>query len=299
MVSVSLLVKRSKNDGAAAMALSHSRLYGVGCKSDQRAAFNAVRLAARLGHPDGRRARIYMTAAGIGTKPDHSAAMEMLKELAKEDKFAALQLSLLDHVVCEQRLREVQPKVISSDPYIALYPGLFSPAECKYLAVIAAPWLEKAMVTAESGGTQFGGVRDADSSAISHLTEDLIVQRINRCIAAATGTQTEWGEPLNVLRYRQGQQYRQHHDGCGSGDGTTRIITALIWLNEQFDGGETEFPKLNIRVRGGLGGMLVFRNVHADGSQDDRLIHAGLPVSHGVKWLASRWIRATDFLEHG
>jgi len=297
MSSVSLLVKQSKNDGAAAMALSQCRLYGIGCKPDRRAAFNAVRLAAHLGHPDGRRARIYLTAAGIGTKPDHSAAMEMLKELAREDKFAAVQLSLLDHVTCEQRLAETQPKIISADPYIALYPGLFSPAECRYLAVLAAPWLDKAMVTVEGAETQFERVRDADSSAISHLTEDLVVQRINRCIAAATGTNPEWGEPLNVLRYKQGQQYRPHHDGRGSGEGPMRIKTALIWLNEQFDGGETEFPSLNIRVRGGVGDMLVFRNVHDDGSQDDRLVHAGLPVSNGVKWMASRWIRGSDFLE--
>ena len=297
MSSVSLLVKQSKTDGAAAMALSQCRLYATGCKPDRRAAFNAVRLAAHLGHPDGRRARIYLTAAGIGTKPDYPAAMEMLKELAKEDKFAAVQLSLLDHVACEQRLAEAPPKIISADPYIALYPNLFSPAECKYLAVIAAPWLEQARVTFEGGETQLEDVRDADSSAISHLAEDLVVQRINRCIAAATGTQPEWGEPLNVLRYSQGQQFRPHHDGRGSGDGPMRIMTALVWLNEQFDGGETEFPTLNIRVRGGVGDMLVFRNFHDDGSQDDRLIHAGLPVSHGVKWMASRWIRAADFLE--
>jgi prolyl 4-hydroxylase len=297
MSSVSQLVKQSKSDGAAAMALSQCRLYGIGCKPDPRAAFNAVRWAAHLGHPDGRRARIYMTAAGIGTEPDHSAAMEMLKELAKEDKFAALQLSLLDHVTCEQRLAEIQPKIISQDPYIALYPGLFSLAECKYLAVLAAPWLEKAMVTLEGSEVQYEGVRDADSSAISHLTEDLVVQRINRCIAAATSTKPEWGEPLNVLRYKQGQQFRPHHDGRGSDEGPIRIMTALIWLNEQFDGGETEFPRLNIRVRGGVGDMLVFRNVGDDGLEDDRLIHAGLPVTNGVKWMASRWIRAADFLE--
>ena len=297
MNSVSVLVKQSKTDAAAAMALSQTRLYGIGCKPDRRAAFNAVRLAAHLGHPDGRRARIYLTAAGIGTRPDHSAAMEMLKELAKEDKFAAVQLSFLEHVACEQRLAEVQPKIISSNPYIALYPRLFTPAECKYLAVLAAPWLEKAMVTVEGAEMPFEGVRDADSSAISHLTEDLVVQRINRCIAAATETRPEWGEPLNVLRYKQGQQFRPHHDGRGSGEGPMRIMTALIWLNEQFEGGETEFPRLNIRVRGGVGDMLVFRNVHDDGSQDDRLIHAGLPVSNGVKWMASRWIRAADFLE--
>jgi prolyl 4-hydroxylase len=297
MSSVSLLVKQSKTDGAAAMALSQCRLYGIGCKPDRRAAFNAVRWAAHLGHPDGRRARIYLTAAGIGTKPDHAAAMEMLQELAKEDKFAAVQLSLLGHVTCEQRLAQIQPTIVSRDPYIALYPGLFSAAECKYLAVLAAPWLQKAMVNVEGDETQFEGVRDADSSAIDHLAEDLVVQRINRCIAAATRTKPEWGEPLNVLRYKPGQQYRPHHDGGGSGDGPMRIMTALIWLNEQFEGGETEFPSLNIRVRGGVGDMLVFRNVHDDGSPDDRLIHAGLPVTNGVKWLASRWIRATDFLE--
>lgn len=296
MSSVSLLVKQSKNDGAAAMALSQCRLYGVGCKPDRRAAFNAVRLAAHLGHPDGRRARIYMTAAGIGTKPDPSAAMEMLKELAKEDKFAALQLSLLDHVTCEQRLADMQPKIISADPYIALYPGLFSPAECKYLAMLAAPWLEEAMVNVEGSDTHYERVRDADSSAISHLTEDLVVQRINRCIATATRTNPEWGEPLNVLRYKPGQQFKPHHDGRGS-EGAIRIITALVWLNEQFDGGETDFPSLNIRVRGGVGDMLVFRNVDKYGSEDDRLIHAGLPVTQGVKWMASRWIRAADFLQ--
>lgn len=296
MSSVSLLVKQSKTDSVAAMALSHHRLYGVGCKPDPRAAFNAVRLAARLGHPDGRRARIYFTAAGIGTQPDHKAAVEMLKELAKEDKFAAVQLSLLDHVTCEHRLAQIQPKIISHNPYIALYPSLFSTAECKYLAMVAAPWLEEARVTM-NGGTQFQGMRDADSSAISHLTEDLVIQRINRCIAAATGTRPTWGEPLNVLRYNPGQQYRAHHDGRGPGDGTTRVMTALIWLNEQFEGGETEFPTLNIRVRGGVGDMLVFRNVHADGAQDDRLIHAGLPVTHGIKWMASRWIRGKEFLE--
>jgi prolyl 4-hydroxylase len=296
MSSVSLLVKQSKTDAAAAMALSQCRLYGIGCRPDRRAAFNAVRLAARLGHPDGRRARIYMTAAGIGTTPDPSAAMEMLKELAEEDKFAAVQLALLDHVTCERRLAEMQPKIISADPYVALYPGLFSPAECKYLAMLAAPWLEQAMVNVEGGDTHYESVRDADSSAISHLTEDLVVQRINRCIATATGTNPEWGEPLNVLRYKPGQQFKPHHDGRGS-EGAIRIMTALIWLNEQFDGGETDFPSLNIRVRGGVGDMLVFRNVDEGGLEDERLIHAGLPVTQGVKWMASRWIRGADFLQ--
>jgi len=60
--------------------------------------------------------------------------------------------------------------------------------------------------------------------------------------------------------------------------------------------GETDFPKLNVRVRGSVGDMLVFRNVLATGEFDERMIHAGLPVTEGVKWMASRWIRGQDFL---
>lgn len=295
MYSVAELVKQSKTSGEAAMVLSHNRLYGVGCKPDRRAAFNAVRLAARLGHADGRRAYVYMTAAGIGTKANHGAAMAMLRDLAKEDRFAAVQLALLEQIEREKPPIDVAPTIIASDPYIALYPSFFSSIECKYLAMVAAPWLEAGRV-AEHGGIQVELIRDADASAISHLTEDMITQRINARIAAATDTEIGWGEPLNVLRYQPGQQYRPHHDGRGPG-GVTRTMTALIWLNEQFEGGETDFPVLGKRVRGGVGDMLVFRNVLPDGSQDDRLLHAGLPVTDGVKWMASRWIRSEDFLE--
>jgi prolyl 4-hydroxylase len=297
MVTVLDLERQAQTDGNAAMTLAECRLLGVGCEPSQRAAYEAVKLAARHGNPDGRRAWVYLTEAGIGTKANHKAALGMLKELAKEDKFAALQLAFFDHMTCEQRLKEITPKIISQDPYIALYPQLFNAAECKYLAVLGTPWLEKAAVVGATGEKSMNPARDADSSAIPHLTEDMVVQRINRCIATATGTKASWAEPLNLLRYRPGQQYKPHHDGSGAGDAPMRNYTALIWLNEQFEGGETDFPNINVRVRGGVGDMLVFRNVRDDGSPDPRLLHAGLPVTEGVKWMASRWIRGQDYLK--
>ena len=297
MTDLSELERRAETEGGAAMSLAEVRLFGLDCEPDQRAALEAVKQAARLGHPEGRRAWIYLTEAGIGTEADHGKAMAMLKELAKEDKFAALQLAFLDHVTCEKRLAEITPKLISRDPFIALYPGLFSAAECKYLAVLGTPWLEKASVIGLTGEARFDEVRDADSSAIPHLAEDMIVQRINRCIAAATGTKTEWAEPLNLLRYKPGQQYKPHHDGHGADNTSVRVATALIWLNDQFEGGETDFPKINVRIRGSVGDMLVFKNIRDDGSSDERMIHAGLPVTEGVKWMASRWIRTANYLK--
>jgi prolyl 4-hydroxylase len=278
------------------MELAERRLLGIGCKPDQRAAFAAVRQAARLGQEDGRRAWVYLTAAGIGRKPDEAAARKMLAELAKEDRFAALQVAFLQHVTCDTRLAEVTPRIISADPYIALYEGLFSAAECKYLAVLGTPWLERAAVLGLDGQPRMDLVRDADSCSIPNLAEDLVVQAVNRCIATATGTEPGWGEPINILKYSPGQQYKPHHDGTGSDNVSIRQLTALIWLNDQFEGGGTDFPKINVTVRGAPGDMLVFRNVRDNGEVDERMIHAGLPVTQGVKWMASRWIRAENYL---
>lgn len=298
MSDLAELQRRAETEPAVAMDLAERLLLGIGTRPDQRAAYRMVQQAARLGHEDGRRAWVYMTNAGIGTRADPKAAREMLAELAKEDRFAALQLAFLQHLTCDRRLAEAPPTVISADPYIALYPQLFSPAECKYLAVLGTPWLEKAAILDPGGeGRTDETIRDAHCCSIPSLAEDLVVQAINGCIAKATGTEAGWGEPLNILKYAPGQQYKPHHDGTGPDNVSVRVLTALIWLNDRFEGGETDFPKIKVRVRGGVGDMLVFRNVRDNGEFDDRMTHAGLPVTQGVKWMASRWIRGEPYLK--
>jgi len=145
-----------------------------------------------------------------------------------------------------------------------------------------------------TGAGVLDAIRDADTSSFPPLAEDLVVQAINGCIATASGTDKAWGEPLTILRYRPGQQYRPHHD---AGAGAARHWTALIWLNDDYDGGATDFPDVGLRVKGGVGDLLLFQNVTADGAPDQRMMHAGLPVTKGVKWMASRWIRGASYLK--
>jgi prolyl 4-hydroxylase len=99
-----------------------------------------------------------------------------------------------------------------------------------------------------------------------------------------------------VLRYRPGQQYRRHHDAHGFGPvAERRIATALLYLNHHYEGGETEFPELKLRVQGGTGDLLIFHNLRPDKQPDMRMMHAGLPVTKGEKWMATRWIRGGDY----
>lgn len=293
-MSLEDLERRAGTDGAAALSLAEARLMGDGGKPDAAAALALVEQAARLGNDDARRAWVYMTAAGIGRAADLEAAKAMLAELARDDRFAAVQLAFLDHVTCRARLAEVEAEILSDDPRITIHRTLFSAAECRYLTLLGTPWLERAMVIDEATGAGvLDAIRDADTSSFPPLAEDLVVQQINACIAAASGTDKAWGEPLTILRYRPGQQYRPHHD---AGKGAARHWTALIWLNDDYEGGETDFPDLGVRVKGGVGDLLLFHNVVADGAHDARMMHAGLPVTRGVKWMASRWIRGQSYL---
>jgi len=287
-----------EREGARLLAEAEARLMGDIGAPDAKAAYALVEQSARLGHSDGRRAWVYLTAAGIGRAADPEAARAMLAELAREDRFAEVQLAFLDHMSCERLAAEAVAETLCEDPPVRIVPKLFSAAECRYLMLLGAPWLRTAMIIDDiTGEGRIDPKRDAQTSDFPPLAEDLVVQSINRAIATATGTRPEWGEPLNILRYGPGQQYRPHFDaGGGERPEDFRHWTALIWLNEDYAGGETHFPELKLKVRGGVGDLLMFRNVDLEGRADPRLLHAGLPVTDGIKWMASRWIRSRDFL---
>ena len=141
-------------------------------------------------------------------------------------------------------------------------------------------------------------IRKSDKAAFPIVSEWPFVRAINCRIAAATGTLAQCGEPLQVLRYREGQEYRAHVDAIPGMD-NPRVLTALVWLNEDYSGGETRFAELGIVERGATGDLLIFSNTLDDGSPDPRARHCGEPVSAGVKYLASRWIRSRPPGEDG
>src|SRR6185503_19066481 len=128
--------------------------------------------------------------------------------------------------------------------------GLFSAAECAYLAAAAAPMLEPAVVIEPGTGRQVRDpVRVCDSAGFPWPLENPAVHALNRRLAAASGSAPEQGEPLQVLRYRPGGEYRPHFDAI-PGFANQRVATLIVWLNEDYEGGETDFPTPGLRLKG-------------------------------------------------
>jgi prolyl 4-hydroxylase len=240
----------------------------------------------------------HLLGAGVGGPADWPRAVHLLRGLAASGRRSAAELAVVEAMALQPDGSPVSapaPERLAERPDILSFPALFTPDECRYLIDAAAPMLAPAVVIDPKTGRQRPDpLRIADSVGFTPPLETLAVQALARRIAAASGTGFGQGEPLQVLRYRPGGEYRPHSDAI-PGFSNQRVATLLVWLNDGFEGGETEFPEVGLTLKGGIGDAILFRNVGGDGRRDPASAHAGLPVTSGEKWLASRWIRERTY----
>jgi prolyl 4-hydroxylase len=100
-------------------------------------------------------------------------------------------------------------------------------------------------------------------------------------------------ETIQLTRYQIGQLYDPHYDHFNvpkyeSLVSNDRIATALLYLNDDFVGGETIFTKLNIRITPKQGDILYFEY---PSKLAMKMEHGSSPILKGEKKIISLWIR--------
>jgi len=104
--------------------------------------------------------------------------------------------------------------------------------------------------------------------------------------AALIGVETGRIEDFQCVRYDPGQEFKPHVDGLD------RSHTLLVYLNDDFAGGETWFPEIDLVVPPKRGSALLFGNFDAAGRAVPWSRHAGLPPREGRKYACNIWARA-------
>ena len=98
---------------------------------------------------------------------------------------------------------------------------------------------------------------------------------------------------FQVINYGVGEEYKSHVDPSPERNRVEGIkhrkLTCLFYLNDVEDGGETEFPKLNLRVKPMRGRMIYFDNYKKDGSINYETLHRSMPILSGEKWAFNLW----------
>lgn len=246
------------------------------------------------GHMGAARMVAGLMAAGVGGPRDWPGALAALDRWTARDPMAAHQADLIARMAIDAGGEPTllpEPQTLSTALSVRSFPALLTSEECDLLVEMADRRMRPAVIFHE-GRNRFipDPIRDSDAAGFPILSEWPFVHAINRRLARASDTQVEQGEPLQILRYREGQQYRAHLDAL-PGLANQRIFTFLVYLGDDHAGGETRFPRLGLDVVPGRGDGLLFANSLPDGRPDPMSQHIGMPVLSGVKRVASRWIR--------
>jgi prolyl 4-hydroxylase len=281
-----------RGDPEALFALGDIFWRGVGVVQDFPRGRALFRMASEAGHPIAVRAYTNLLASGIAGERNWPEALRRLEAEARVDALRARMLAVVRQMALTPEgdpVRLPEGERLADRPDARLYKGAFTAAECDFLILLAEPTYEPSLILDDDREVR-DRIRTSDGSTLHWLIEDPATHAVNRRLAALTGTRVEQGEALQILRYRPGQEYRPHVDWLG--EDNPRVLTALVYLNDDYAGGETAFVETGLKVRGRRGDVLVFRSEGPSGGLDPLSKHAGLPVTAGTKYLASRWIRA-------
>ncbi|MEQ1818531.1 MAG: 2OG-Fe(II) oxygenase [Terricaulis sp.] len=287
-------------DARAQLELGRRLLVGRDAPFAPQDALKLIEAATRQGNAEALTFSAVLAATGIGRAQDWNAAFDLVRRAADQgDSNARAQLQIVGDRFIDQL--NVPNAVQHFDaPRVLTFESFLSPAACGWIMGRARPSLDAARVkNAEQGGANVHALRTNTGMGFSLIDTDLVIQLTHARIAAAIGQPASHQEPTNILHYAPGQEYRPHFDFIDPGVAHfarelqtvgQRTTTFLIYLNDDYEGGATTFPRLDWSFKGQAGDALAFWNL-TDGRPDPLTLHAGTPTSSGMKWLFSKWVR--------
>jgi prolyl 4-hydroxylase len=105
-------------------------------------------------------------------------------------------------------------------------------------------------------------------------------------------------EDIQITKYQKDQYYKEHWDFFNvppiNNETNDRIATFIMYLNDGFEGGETYFPDLDLRVIPKTGSAIYFQYNYQGFVKNLKTKHIGETVTAGTKYIATIWIRNED-----
>jgi predicted 2-oxoglutarate/Fe(II)-dependent dioxygenase YbiX len=91
--------------------------------------------------------------------------------------------------------------------------------------------------------------------------------------------------PLSISKYSTGKSMGPHVDDYNNGDDPN--ISVVLYLNDNYEGGEINFPNQDITIKPEAGSIVIFPSV-------EPYYHQSLPVISGIKYMSPGFWRKTQ-----
>lgn len=82
--------------------------------------------------------------------------------------------------------------------------------------------------------------------------------------------------PLSISKYSTGKSMGPHVDDYNNGDDPN--ISVVLYLNDDYEGGEINFPKQDVTIKPEAGSIVIFPSV-------EPYYHQSMPVVSGIKYM--------------
>lgn len=178
---------------------------------------------------------------------------------------------------------------------IFMAPDFLTPDGCARLMELIEAKRRPSTVANHNGDNSF---RTSETCDMDRATP--VVSDVQNAIAGLLGIPMAHAETLQGQRYAPGQQFKLHpdyfepdSDGYRKYCATSgqRTWTAMAYLNDVEKGGETVFPELDLTVVPKRGTLLMWNNLHTDGTPNRNTMHQAKPVEAGIKAIITEWFR--------
>ena len=161
-------------------------------------------------------------------------------------------------------------------------------------------WSQSGQIDAKSSGKSYkGSHRTSDSLFVSEQdpTYGPCFRRFEEGLSRAYHTGARVYASYNpwlavsrdtgyeMLRYKPGGKFGTHVDAVAGRLEGLRQLSGLIFLNDDYTGGELQFPRQGVKIKGEAGDLLLFPSNFC-------YAHASLPVTKGTKYAVVTWFVA-------
>lgn len=89
-----------------------------------------------------------------------------------------------------------------------------------------------------------------------------------------------WHEKYSILKYNIGQHFKNHIDDLS----LERKISTIYYFNDDYSGGELNFPRFNLSLKPKANQMILFPSTYTYN-------HSVSPVTDGVRYSLVSWLR--------
>jgi prolyl 4-hydroxylase len=172
--------------------------------------------------------------------------------------------------------------------------GLLSPAECDELMRYSRTQNMTKSEVLSSDNSNPHHVTDLDSrdSLTLWIDDDEHPLAVKMANSAKSWTYlpNNKQDKLQVVKYNEGGMFHPHYDAQYGSNTSTRCATLLVYLNDDYDGGETSFVDIGLTIQPEKGKGILFWTLDANRKIIPQAKHCGEKVRRGNKWICTKWV---------